>query len=211
MRVMIREVFTGLVQASCRVVAVRDGANLRRLVIGLDADDANGAIKPGDSIAINGVCLTVAALQPDGVGFDVIAETLAKTNLGQLAAGDVVHIERALRVGDRFDGHFVQGHVDGVAKLLDKQVQADDWRLTLEAAPHFAMFLASKGSVTVDGVSLTIASLDPRSFDVALIPTTLQITQLGRREVGYAFNIECDMIGKTVVRYLQLYPRGNSM
>jgi riboflavin synthase len=185
------------------VAAVSDRLQLRRLVISYAAKD----IKLGESIAINGVCLTVVDRAAETVSFDVIAETLDKTNLGQLRVGDMVHIERAMRIGDRLDGHFVQGHVDGTARLLEKTERGEDWRLRIEIPPALAKFFAPKGSICVDGVSLTIADLSTDWFEVALIPATLAITQLGGRKTGYAFNLECDMIGKSVVRYLELYRR----
>lgn len=198
---LVESMFTGLVETSAAVAAVSDRPRLRRLVVAYSAGD----IKLGESIAINGVCLTVVEKSADAVSFDVISETLDKTNLGQLRAGDLVHIERAIRIGDRLDGHFVQGHVDGTARLLEKTERGEDWRLRIEIPKALAKFFAPKGSICVDGVSLTIADLSDDWFEVALIPATLAITQLGKREAGYAFNLECDMIGKTVVRYLELY------
>lgn len=200
---LVESMFTGLVETSAAVAAVNDRPQLRRLVVAYSAGD----IKLGESIAINGVCLTVVEKSADTVSFDVISETLDKTNLGQLRAGDMVHIERAMRIGDRLDGHFVQGHVDGTARLLDKTERGEDWRMRIEIPPALAKFFAPKGSICVDGVSLTISDLSNDWFEVALIPATLAVTQLGKREAGYAFNLECDMIGKTVVRYLELYQR----
>src|SRR5205814_8399291 len=128
----------------------------RRLTIGAHYADVKG----GESVAVNGVCLTVAELSVAGeVGFDVIHETLQKTNLGLLNAGDEVHLERALRVGDRLDGHFVQGHVDGTARIVEQKASADEWRTTLEAPDQLQKYLAPKGSVALDGISLTIASV----------------------------------------------------
>ena len=171
----------------------------RRLTLALDWTD----VKPGESIAVNGVCLTAAEFAPGEIGFDVIQETLRKTNLALLQTGDEVNVERTLRAGDRFDGHFVQGHVDGTAPLVAQVASDNEWRLTLEAAPALAKFLTPQGSVCVDGVSLTIARIDRNRFEVALIPTTLARTTLGRRPMGWPFNIEMDMIGKTVVSFLE--------
>ena len=191
--------FTGIVERSVAVVGVADGPRFRRLTLANPWDD----VKSGGSISVNGVCLTVAELFPGELGFDVIAETLGRTNLGLLKAGDEVHVERAMRIGDRIDGHFVQGHVDGVAPLV-KQINSDrEWRLVLEAPYDLAKFLAPKGSVCVDGVSLTIAAVDRNLFEVALIPTTVNVTTLGSRAVGWPFNIEADILSKTVVHYLE--------
>jgi riboflavin synthase len=193
-------VFTGIVETSARVLAVADAAGVRRLTIASDWTD----VRPGASVAINGVCLTAADLATPGrIGFDVIPETLAKTNLGLLKAGDAVHVERSLQVGARIDGHFVQGHVDGTGPLVKRVADGGEWRLTIDAPADVAKFLVSKGSICVDGVSLTIAALDGSRFDVALIPTTLQLTMLGRRDVGYAFNLEADVISKAVVGVLE--------
>jgi riboflavin synthase len=192
--------FTGIIEKSIPVLDAAGGDDLRRITLAVDWPD----LRHGESVAVNGVCLTVADLSPGRAQFDVIRDTLDKTNLGRLKTGDLVHVERSLRVGDRLDGHFVQGHVDGVAKLIEKTSNGDDVRLRIELPASLEPSFAPKGSVAIDGVSLTIADIGRNWFEVALIPTTLAITQLGRRAVGYAFNIECDMIAKTVVRFLEL-------
>jgi riboflavin synthase len=191
--------FTGIVEKTVAVASVSDGPMFRRLAINPQWDD----IKLGDSVAINGVCLTVAELTGGLVGFDVIKETLEKTNLGVLQAGDRVNVERSLRAGDRIDGHFVQGHVDGTGQLVNQIATDNEWRLTIAAPQHLAKYLIPKGSVSVDGVSLTIASVDQSRFDVALIPTTLKLTTLGSREIGWSFNLECDILSKTIVSWLE--------
>jgi len=195
--------FTGIVERTTRVIAVADNPKFRRLTLASHWSD----LRPGESIAVNGVCLTVAELEAGKVGFDVIAETLAKTNLGLLAADDDVHIERSLRVGDRLDGHFVQGHVDGTAPLVEQISNAKELRLRLRAPEGLAKYISPKGSVALDGVSLTIAAVNGGLFEVALIPTTLQLTALGRREVGWPFNLECDILAKTVVSWLERQAR----
>jgi riboflavin synthase len=192
--------FTGIVERSARVLGIEDAGPLRRL----DIEHAWTDLRPGESVAVNGACLTVVSFDAGRVSFDVVAETLARTNLGRLAPGDLVHVERSLRVGDRLDGHFVQGHVDGTALLLEHRVRGDDWRTAIALPPALAPYVVPKGSITLDGVSLTVASLYADRFEVALIPTTLQVTQLGRREPGWPINVEADMMAKTVVRFLQL-------
>lgn len=162
-----------------------------------------GELRHGESIAINGVCLTVADHSSEQVHFDIIPETLAKTHLGQLQVGDLVHAERALRFGDRLDGHVVQGHVDGTAAVVSNGAKGDDWRLRVKVPPALAKYLIPKGSVTLDGTSLTIAALAEKWFEVALIPTTLQITQLGKRPSGWPLNVECDMMVKTIVAVVE--------
>jgi riboflavin synthase len=196
---MIRDMFTGIVERTLRIAAVADGPAFRRLTLVSPWTD----VKHGESIAINGCCLTVAEIAGGSLGFDVIDETLGKTNLGSLAPGDEVNVERSLRVGDRIDGHFVQGHIDGTARLIDVASTAEEWRLTIEAPPALAKYLVPKGSVAIDGVSLTIAALDGSNFQVALIPTTLSLTTLGSRSVGWMFNLETDVFSKTIVSYLE--------
>jgi riboflavin synthase len=191
--------FTGIITHTAPVIGVADAPMFKRLTLALSFPD----LKLGESIAVNGVCLTVAEMAPGEVGFDVIQETLDKTNLGLLKAGDKVHLERAMRVGDRFDGHFVQGHVDGTAKLLDRQFSASECRLSIQAPDHLAKYLTPKGSIALDGVSLTLAAVEGARFEVALIPTTLQLTLLGQRMPGYLFNLEADTIAKTVVSFLE--------
>lgn len=191
--------FTGIIERSIPLLASTDGPGFRRLTLPNPWTD----VKLGDSIAINGVCLTVAELSADSLGFDAIPETLNLTNLGMLKPGDPVHVERALVAGARMDGHFVQGHVDSTAALLETITRGDEFRLKLETPPQLAKYLIPKGSVTLDGVSLTIASIGPTTFEVALIPTTLNITALGRRPEGWAFNLECDILSKTTVSYLE--------
>ena len=191
--------FTGIVERTARVIAVADGPKFRRLTIAHDWND----VRYGESVAINGVCLTVAEFDEGKVGFDVIKETLDRTNLGLLTNNDEVHVERSLKVGDRIDGHFVLGHVDGRATIVNQKASADEWRTTLEAPEDLARFLAPKGSVSLDGISLTIAALDGTRFDVALIPTTLKVTTIGRKHVGWPCNFEADILTKSVVNYLE--------
>jgi riboflavin synthase len=192
--------FTGIIEKTARVIGVAQGPGFLRLTIDSHWTD----VQDGESIAVNGVCLTVAEQKPGEIGFDVVKETLGLTNLGMLTEGSSVHVERSLRVGDRLSGHFVQGHVDGAAILISQgSTTADESRLVLECPSHLAKYLTPKGSVTLDGVSLTIAAVNDNQFEVALIPTTLQITELGRRDVGWPFNLEIDVLSKTVVAWLE--------
>ena len=157
----------------------------------------------GESVAVNGCCLTIAQILPDRLGFDVIKETLDKTNLGQLKAGDHVNVERALRVGDRLDGQFVHGHVDGTGKLVKNLSTKDEVRLTIEAPATMRKYFVPKGSVAIDGVSLTIAAVQGNCIEVALIPTTLDLTTLGSRPLGWPFNLEADIVSKHIVAWLE--------
>lgn len=191
--------FTGIVEQSARVAAVTDHAGGRRLSLGVRWSDE----RPGESIAVNGCCLTVADIGDDRLDFDVIRETLHKTNLGRLRVGDVVHVERSLRLGDRLDGHFVLGHVDGTAELIDRRAGKDEWRLRLRVATSLAGYMMPKGSVCLDGISLTVAWVTGCEFEVALIPVTLAKTALGERPVGWPMNFEADILVKTVVATLE--------
>ncbi len=190
--------FTGIVQRSIKVVGVAHTPRFRRLTVACPWDD----VRVGESIAINGVCLTVAEISPGELGFDAVAETLSKTNLGLLKNGDDVHAERALRVGDRIDGHFVQGHVDGLAVLVQRTDNECETRLRLRAPASLSEFLIPRGSVAIDGVSLTIADLNGDHFEVALIPTTVMLTALAHRAEGWQYNLEVDILSKSVVSYL---------
>jgi riboflavin synthase len=198
--------FTGIVEKIAAVIAIADGPRFRRLTLASEWPD----VRLGQSIAVNGCCLTIAELSDGELGFDVISETLEKTNLGRLKPGDHVNVERALRMGDRFDGHFVQGHIDGTAKLAHVEIEDDQWRLTLEAPKNLTRYLIPKGSVALDGVSLTIASLNGPEFQVALIPTTISLTTLASMQPGWPVNLEADMTVKTIVSTLEhfkLMPR----
>jgi riboflavin synthase len=196
---MLGGMFTGIVERTVRVASVSDGTGFVRLNLAAEWSD----IKPGDSVAVNGVCLTVAEIERPLVSFDVIPETLRKTNLGLLKAGDMVNVERSLRAGDRIDGHFVQGHVDGTARLVDQLASEHEWRLTVQPPAELIKFVVPKGSVAIDGVSLTVASLAQDRFEVALIPTTLSLTTLSSRPIGWPFNFEADVLSKTIVSWLE--------
>jgi riboflavin synthase len=192
-------VFTGIIEKTAPVFRIAATPASRRLTLPAPWPDA----RPGESISVNGCCLTIATLSPTELAFDVIPETLAKTNLGRLQPGDLVNLERALRLGDRMDGHMVQGHIDGVARLLARQDPGGECRLSIESPRELRKYIVPKGSVTVDGVSLTIAAVHAGSFEVALIPTTLSLTTLGSRKPGYEFNLETDILAKTVVFWLE--------
>lgn len=191
--------FTGIVEKTLRVVGVADGPGFRRLTLAPDWDDT----RLGQSIAVNGCCLTVAERGGGEIGFDVITETLERTNLGLLNRGDLVNVERSIRAGERIDGHFVQGHIDGRAVLLDTQSMGHDWRLKIESPAALARFIVPKGSVAIDGVSLTVADVNGNIFEVALIPTTLKMTNLGTRQPPWPFNLETDIVSKTIISWLE--------
>ena len=191
--------FTGIIERSIPVLANVVTPTGRRLTLPNIWPDA----AHGESIAVNGTCLTIAQISSTDLNFDVIPETLDRTNLSLLNPSDEVHVERALKLGDRLDGHMVQGHIDGTAAIVRHRESADGWRTTIKAPPWLAMYLIPKGSITLDGVSLTVAAINEQTFDVALIPTTLEITRLGQRPIGWPVNVECDMMVKTIVSVIE--------
>lgn len=158
-----------------------------------------GEIAAGASVAINGVCLTFLE-QTDGVAaFDVVPETLRRTNLGSLRTGDSVNVERSLRVGDRVDGHFVQGHVECVGRVRASRADRGDYRLAVEIPDEYLRFVIPKGSITIDGVSMTVVDVADGAFSVVVIPTTWECTTLGKRREGDSINVETDILSRTVV------------
>ena len=194
--------FTGIVQRIGRVQAIEPRGFGSRLVI--DPRGLPGPIEAGDSVCVGGVCLTVAEPPDrDVLSFDVVRETLSKTSLGRLSAGGGVNLERSLTPSQSMGGHFVQGHVDGLAEVAAIQDDPKDWRVTLRPPAELMAYAIPKGSVTLDGVSLTIAAVHAEAFDVALIPTTLEHTTLDAWAVGDLANIEADILAKTVVHTLQ--------
>jgi riboflavin synthase len=191
--------FTGLIEEVGTAIA-RDGA---RLVVRASAVLDGTAL--GASIAVNGACLTVVERDGDRLAFDLGPETLARTALGELAGGDPVNLERPLKLGGLVGGHLVQGHVDGIGVVTDVRRDGDTARLTIEWQDRaLDALLIPQGSVAVDGVSLTVAALDAGAFEIMLIPHTLAQTTLGRIKAGKRVNLEMDMIGKYVQRFLSL-------
>jgi len=189
--------FTGIVTDVGRVRAVEKRGDTR-FVVATAYDTAS--IDLGASIACDGACLTVVQLGPDWFAVDVSAETLNCTSLGQWAEGRRVNLERSLRVGDELGGHIVSGHVDGVAKVTGLQPEGDSLRVTFEAPTAVARFIASKGSVAVNGVSLTVNEVVGASFGVNLIPHTRAVTSLGDLAIGGTVNIEIDVLARYVAR-----------
>ena len=203
--------FTGLIEAVGTIVDLREIAEGRRLRLAAAAaapsvaPPAIASLAPGDSIAVNGVCLTAVTAGDDGFEADVSPETLRVTTLGGLRTGAVVNLERPLRADSRLGGHFVQGHVDGVGRIEAIAEEADFRRITLSFPPAMAASIVPKGSIAVDGISLTVASLDSASFDVQIIPFTWEQTNLRASAAGDRVNLECDIIGKYVARAVEAY------
>src|SRR5438132_5584581 len=188
--------FTGIVR-EVGAVAAFDGARLL-----VEAPETAQGVAVGDSVSVAGVCLTVVETEAGRLAFDVVPETLARTALGRLETGDAVNLEPSLRVGDQLGGHVVQGHVDGVGRVRSVTPEGDSRRVWFDAPEGVVRYCLEKGSVAVDGVSLTVAALDDDGFEGALIPHTLEVTTLGRLEPGDEVNLEADVLGKVVERLL---------
>jgi riboflavin synthase len=192
--------FTGIVEELGAVTALTDLGDSVRLTLRGPAV-VDGA-RHGDSIAVNGVCLTVVDADAEGFTADVMRETLDRSCLGALAAGDPVNLERPMRLDGRLGGHLVQGHVDGTGSIVSRD-PSEHWEVVRISLPgDLARYVVHKGSITVDGVSLTVASVGDTSFTVSLIPTTLALTTLGRKQVGDPVNLEVDVVAKYVERLL---------
>jgi len=192
--------FTGIVEELAQIHSIESKSNGMRYSISADLvlDD----IKIGDSISLNGVCLTIIETNKNGFSLDLVEETLNKSNLGELQVGDKVNLERAMKANDRFGGHIVQGHVETVGVILEKQIRSDEAILSVGIDPEWMRFCIPKGSITLDGVSLTIANINGNIIDVALIPHTLNNTTLGIKDKTDTLNIETDIIGKYIDRLL---------
>jgi riboflavin synthase len=194
--------FTGIVSNVSRVVSLRSGAT--GAVLAVERPPEFGDVAVGESVAVSGVCLTVVppAAPDQPLSFDVSGETLSRSALGSLTPGAGVNLERALRASDRLGGHIVAGHVDGTARVLAVAKAGDSWTITFSLPEALARYAVAKGSISVDGISLTVAALREGSFDVAVIPHTFTGTTLGERKAGDAVNIEVDVLGKYVERLL---------
>lgn len=197
--------FTGLVEDLGAVGGVRELAAGRRLRI--DAG-FGGELALGDSVAVNGVCLTVVEFDAAGFEAEVSPETLRVTNLADLRPGAAVNLERPLRPADRLGGHFVQGHVDGVGRIADVERQTDFWWVGVGFPAELGRWIVPKGSIAVDGISLTVAALEADRLAVQIVPHTWRRTNLHARRVGEAVNVECDIIGKYAARAAEVYGGG---
>jgi riboflavin synthase len=192
--------FTGLVTLSGALVSRSKRGPGARLVLRAAFDD--GPLVLGESIAVDGVCLTVDAILPDGFEADASLETLSRTTLGELAPGSGLHLERALRAGTLLGGHLVSGHVDGTATLVDRRPVGEATWMAFRAPAELARFIAEKGSIALDGVSLTVNAVDEDRFEVTLVPHTLSRTKLGNLRAGGRVNLEVDLVARYVARWL---------
>lgn len=193
--------FTGIVEEVGTVRAVRQGAHSTRLTVG--ARNILPDLKVGDSVAVNGVCLTAAVVDADGFTADVMHETLNRSTLGGLVPGSSVNLERAMPADGRFGGHFVSGHIDGVGTVTSTRRDDNAVWYTVEAPPGLLRFIVEKGSIAIDGISLTAARVTERDFAVSIIPHTAAVTILGGKGPGSKVNLETDIIGKYVEKLLR--------
>jgi len=196
--------FTGIVESLGTVAQITEVDGGRRLVV--EAGDLVVGLEVGESVAVNGVCLTAVEVGPTGVTADVVAETLRRSNLGSIQAGDRVNLERPMRADGRFDGHIVQGHVDATGEVATVIPDGESRVVRIAAPPEGLRYVVEKGSITVDGVSLTVTSVDADGFEVALIPHTLSVTTLGLVRPGDRVNLEFDVLAKYVERLLERQP-----
>lgn len=192
--------FTGLVVEMGNVVSLTKKGNSARL--SLDAKTLSRDAKLGDSIAINGTCLTVVEVKDTVLAFDLSDETLKSSNLGELKARDRVNLEPALRLDDRLGGHFVTGHIDGAGRIRSKTLEGEVYKIVIETEPWMAEYLVEKGSVAVDGISLTVVDVLRDGFSLVIIPHTARLTTIGFKGPGDRVNVEVDILGKYVRRFL---------
>jgi len=192
--------FTGIIEGFGTIAGIRSSGKGKNLAI--EADFEPDRTKIGDSIAVSGACLTVVVLDGKLFNVDVSPETLSKTTFGKVKIGDRVNLERALRLGDRLDGHLVSGHIDGMGTIRNRKNESNAIIITISVPHSLSRYMIKKGSVAVDGISLTINDCDKESFSVSIIPHTAKLTTIGLKKIGETVNIETDMIGKYVERFV---------
>lgn len=201
--------FTGIVQALGIVIGSAETSAGKRLTLSL-AELATAPIRPGDSVCVSGVCLTVVKVGNGNASFDVITETLQRSSLGNKHIADRVNLELSLRPDSFVGGHFVQGHVDALGTIAAIKSDPEDWRITIKVPAEIMPAIVPKGSVAVDGVSMTIAEITANTFTIAVIPTTLEMTTLSGMGVGDPINVETDILARTVVHYLNCLRGGQT-
>lgn len=199
--------FTGLIEDLGTLRDIRIGTNQARLTVATTLPMAELSL--GESIAVNGVCLTVTAFGDGAFSADVSPETLDCSTLGRLSRGHRVNLERALRLSDRLGGHLVTGHIDGQARIVELRQEGNAWRFKFQTAATVSSFLVAKGSVAIDGVSLTVNEVSAETFSLAIIPHTLKLTTLQDYKVGDDVNVETDLLGKYVAKFIQPGASGN--
>jgi len=192
--------FTGIVEGLGKIVKFdkktknRSAANMK-----ISIGKLSKGLRVGDSVLINGVCLTAISITRDAAEFEMVGETIKKTNIGSLKSGDRVNIERSLKVGDRLEGHFVLGHVDGVATITKIEKQPNQVKIWMELSKQLSKYVTQKGSIAVDGISLTVVDKLKNMFSVSIIPHTMKVTNLSSKKIGDKVNIETDILGKYIL------------
>lgn len=194
--------FTGIILGKGKITEMRPAGG--GMIFRIDADFDLTDPQIGESIAVNGVCLTATEITGRRFSVDVSPESLARTNLGDLSTGDGVNLERALRLSDRLGGHLVSGHVDATTKVLDRKAMGDFFKFTLSVPSGQGRYIIEKGSIAINGISLTVNHCDDKTFSVAIIPHTLEVTTLGNTHQGDTVNIEVDLIGKYVEKLISV-------
>jgi riboflavin synthase len=192
--------FTGIIEAVGKIAALESGRDSVRITVSSGRISEDVAI--GDSVAINGVCLTVVEIAAPELTFEAVYETLRRTTLGQRRVGDAVNLERALKADGRFGGHIVQGHIDGTGRIASIRPVGDSWFVYVEASQELLRYVVTKGSVCVDGISLTVMDADDKAFSLSIIPHTWDNTTLKDRRAGDSLNIETDIVGKYVEKLI---------
>lgn len=195
--------FCGIVETAGKISQIEHSREIITFVI--ESEMIASTVQVNDSVAIDGVCLTVVEKSGDAMTFNLVPQTLQKTTLGVKIVGDFVNLERAMGVDARVDGHFVQGHVDCTGRVLSVENLGESWEIDFEVEREFQELLIPRGSIAIDGISLTVAQLDGCRFTIAIIPHTLELTTLKYRKVGDSVNIEFDMLGKYVVNTMKLW------
>jgi riboflavin synthase len=193
--------FTGIIETVGEVAEIKPTPSGFRLRL---STELSSELTPGESVAVNGVCLTVVSADADGVHMDVSPETIRVSTLGSLKRGNAVNLERPMRADGRIGGHFVQGHVDATGTVEEIRKDGDAWWVTVKFPPSLASQIVRKGSIALDGISLTVAGVDDKRFDVQVIPFTWEHTNLHFAKVNDTVNIECDILGKYVLRAIEV-------
>ena len=192
--------FTGIVEEKGKIKSIQQGSKSIRLTIG--ADIVLKGLKIGESVAVSGVCLTVTDIYSDSFASDVMPETLRKTAFSNLKIGDIVNLERAMRADGRFGGHMVAGHIDGTGTIVDIKREDNAVWVKIKASPDILKYVIDKGSIAIDGISLTVAEIEKDYLSVSLIPLTIKETSLLKKNIGDAVNLECDLVGKYIYKFL---------
>ncbi|HEU5140905.1 MAG TPA: riboflavin synthase [Bacillales bacterium] len=193
--------FTGIIEEMGKIIEVRKTSTYFTLT--LEADQIIKDLQVGDSVSVNGVCLTAASLSPSSFTVDIMPETVNATDLYQLSEGSFVNLERSMPANGRFGGHFVSGHVDGTGEIVERKPESNAVYYRIRTSAEITRYLVMKGSVAVDGASLTVFDVTEDTFTISLIPHTLEVTVLGRKETGDKVNIECDVVGKYIEKLMK--------